>query len=85
MTFHWWHIVILILPMLPTFWSIWDVWTHDFRDRQQKMLWLCLVVFMPVIGGIIYIFTGRGLARASAPNAQSHNGPQSPGAGNNHA
>ena len=59
MIFSWWHIALWLLPMLPTFWSIWHIWTHDFPDWQRKIAWLCFVVFVPVLGGIIYIFTGR--------------------------
>lgn len=59
MTFSWWHLLVLILPMLPTFWSIWDIWNHDFPTREKRLLWLVFVVFVPVIGGLIYIFTGR--------------------------
>lgn len=59
MTFAWWHILVLLVPMLPAFWSIWDIWSHSFKDYNQKMLWLILVVFMPVLGALIYIFWGR--------------------------
>ena len=31
----------------------------DIIRLTQDALWLVLVVFLPVIGGIIYIFTGR--------------------------
>lgn len=59
MTFAWWHVFVWLLPMLPTFWSIWHIWTHAFADYQTRMLWLVFVVFVPVIGGIIYIILGR--------------------------
>lgn len=59
MTFHWWHVLVALLPMLPTFWSILHIWGHEFATPQQRALWLVLVVFVPVAGGLIYIFTGR--------------------------
>ncbi len=62
MTFAWWHVLIWLLPMLPTFWSIWHIWTHAFADYQTRMTWLVFVVFVPVIGGICYIISGRGKA-----------------------
>ena len=64
MSFAWWHAVVVWIPMLPTFWSIWQIWNHDFPTPQARALWLVLVVFVPVIGGIIYIFTGRKTALA---------------------
>ncbi|MBO4300184.1 MAG: PLDc N-terminal domain-containing protein [Desulfovibrio sp.] len=59
MTFQWWHVLVALIPMLPTFWSILHVWRHEFSTPQQRALWLVLVVFLPVVGGLIYIFTGR--------------------------
>ncbi|MBQ4568129.1 MAG: PLDc N-terminal domain-containing protein [Desulfovibrio sp.] len=59
MSFEWWHLLVALLPMLPTFWSIWHIWAHEFENPQQRALWLVLVVFVPVLGGIIYIVTGR--------------------------
>lgn len=59
----WWMIPLLLLPMLPTFWSIWDIWSHSFVSYNRKMAWLALAVFVPVLGGIIYILFGRKEAR----------------------
>lgn len=59
MTFAWWHLLLALVPMLPTFWSIWNIWNSDFPTFQTKMLWLVLVIFLPVIGGLIYIFAGQ--------------------------
>lgn len=59
MTFAWWHVLLALIPMLPYFWGIWDIWNHSFPTAEQRMYWLLLVVFVPVLGGIIYIFTGR--------------------------
>lgn len=60
MTFAWWHVVVAALPLLPAFWSIWHIWTHAFDgEMNKKMMWLVLVVFLPVLGGLIYIAVGR--------------------------
>ena len=59
MTFHWWHVLVALLPMLPNFWGIWDIWNHSFITPERRMLWLLLVVFVPVVGGIVYILVGR--------------------------
>ena len=61
-TFEWWYILVALLPMLPTFWSIWHIWSHAFSSPLQRSKWLVLVVFLPVIGGLIYIFAGRSKA-----------------------
>lgn len=59
MTFAWWHVLVAFIPILPNFWSIWDIWHHSFPTAEQRMCWLLLVVFVPLLGGLIYIFTGR--------------------------
>ncbi|MCR4665996.1 MAG: PLD nuclease N-terminal domain-containing protein [Desulfovibrio sp.] len=58
MEFSWWYIVLAVLP-LPNLWSIWHVWSHVFSSFQQKVSWLCIAVFFPVIGGLLYIAIGR--------------------------
>ncbi|MDD5153263.1 MAG: PLD nuclease N-terminal domain-containing protein [Desulfovibrionales bacterium] len=47
-------ILILLLPMVPTFLAIRDVVHRPFDDPQKKMIWLLIVIFLPVLGGLIY-------------------------------
>ena len=58
MPFSPWYIVIALLP-LPNLWSIWHVWAHEFESFHNKVVWLCIAVFLPVLGGLLYIFIGR--------------------------
>jgi hypothetical protein len=58
MTFVWWHVPVALIPMLPTFWSIWHILHHEFEDATRRSLWLALTVFLPVLGGVIYIIRG---------------------------
>ena len=63
MIFHWWHVLVAAIPILPNLWSLWHLWSHDFNnDFERKVRWLLLCVFVPVIGGLIYIFKGRKYA-----------------------
>ncbi len=65
MTFAWWHLAVAFLPLLPSLWSIWHIWSHDFGDDfRKKVLWLLLAVFLPVLGGCLYILLGRRHAGA---------------------
>lgn len=70
MQFSWWYVVIAILP-LPNLWSIWHVWSHEFDSFQRKVSWLCVAVFLPVIGGLCYIAFGRrkALGKIQRPRA----------------
>lgn len=57
-----WFLIAIPIPMLPTIWSIWHIWNHAFSSPEQRARWLLLVVFLPVIGGLIYILSGRSRA-----------------------
>lgn len=59
MSFAWWHLLVAALPILPNMWSIWHIWNHAFAGPEQRAKWLVLVVFVPVVGGIVYILCGR--------------------------
>ncbi|MFP4167782.1 MAG: PLDc N-terminal domain-containing protein [Desulfonatronovibrionaceae bacterium] len=52
-------IILLFIPILPNLWAIWHIFRSDFNTGQEKMIWLAVAVFMPILGGIIYIFWGR--------------------------
>ncbi len=47
-------ILILLLPMVPTFLAIRDVVYRPLDDPQKKMIWLLIIIFLPVLGGLIY-------------------------------
>ncbi len=55
----WWHWVALALPILPNLWSIWHIRSRYFSNEQERSIWFLVAVFIPVIGGIAYIFVGR--------------------------
>lgn len=63
MTFAWWHVLVAIIPILPNLWSVWHIWSHDFNDDlPKKVTWLMLCVFLPVVGGLLYLLLGKRLA-----------------------
>ncbi len=52
-------IILVVLPILPNLWAIIHIFKNDFDTPQEKMIWLALAVFVPVIGGLAYLFLGR--------------------------
>jgi hypothetical protein len=54
-----WFFVVLALPVVLNFWAIHHAFQSQFPTIQEKMVWLCVAVFVPVLGGLIYIFIGR--------------------------
>ncbi len=51
--------LILLLPILPNLWAIWHIFKNDFRTPQEKMGWIGACVFLPVVGGLAYVLSGR--------------------------
>ncbi|WP_028575640.1 PLDc N-terminal domain-containing protein [Desulfonatronovibrio hydrogenovorans] len=52
-------IVLVFLPILPNLWAILHIFKHDFQTAQEKMAWIAVAVFIPVLGGLAYLFFGR--------------------------
>lgn len=59
-----WYL-LLALPACLNLWTIWHAFHHRFPSQEQRMLWICAGVFLPVIGGLAYLCIGR--ARAGEP------------------
>ncbi len=56
-------ILALLLPILPNLWAIWHIFRCDFPTAQEKMAWLVAAMFLPVLGGIVYLLLGRKRAK----------------------
>lgn len=54
-----WLFLVLALPVVVNFWAIQHAFYRQFPTIQEKMVWLCLAVFVPLLGGLIYFFVGR--------------------------
>ena len=52
-------LLMLLLPMVPTFWAIVDIAYRDFGTLKKKALWGALIVFIPCLGGLVYLILGR--------------------------
>jgi hypothetical protein len=70
-------IAILVLPIIPNLWAIWHIFRHDFATPAEKKGWIWLNVFLPVLGGIIYLLVGRRRTVDALP-ANSENDTSQP-------
>lgn len=52
-------LAILTLPMIPNLWGIWHAYRHSFENQTTRVIWMCICVFLPVIGGVAYLLMGR--------------------------
>ena len=57
-TLTWWQILLVFLPVLVNFWGIWHAYTHQFATPFERILWMVLCVFLPLLGGIFYAMFG---------------------------
>ena len=58
--------ILLLIPILPNLWAIWHIFHCDFETGAEKMGWLFAAMFLPVLGGIAYLFWGRKRGRRIA-------------------
>ena len=50
-------LLIFVLLFIPTIWAIVNIAHRDFGSVKKKALWGLFVVFVPPIGGIVYLLT----------------------------
>ena len=52
-------VAALLIPILPNLWAIWNAFHSNFASIEEKMCWIAAGVFLPVLGGLLYVFWGR--------------------------
>ena len=53
-------LVFLGIPLALWLWALVDLVKSDFKNSINKLVWLILIVFLPVLGAILYLLIGRG-------------------------
>jgi len=51
--------VFLFLPTLLWIIALVDVLKSNFKDSNNKILWVLVVILLPVIGSILYFIIGK--------------------------
>ena len=59
--------LLLVLPILPNLWSIWHASTREFNPPHEKLVWIGVAVFFPLLGGLAYLFYGIRRGRKPTP------------------
>jgi len=52
-------LIFLGIPAILWIWAIVDILRSDFTDSTTKLIWLIVIVFLPVLGAILYLLIGR--------------------------
>lgn len=56
-------IALLTIPILPNLWCIWHSYSREFENPPERLIWMGVGVFVPVIGGLLYLLIGQRRAR----------------------
>lgn len=51
-------IFLLMLPAILNLWTIWHAMNHVFSQEKERLLWVLAGIFLPVLGGILYLIFG---------------------------
>ncbi len=56
---------LLMLPAFINLWSIYHATRHTFPRENERALWLTACIFLPVLGGVLYLLFGLRRARCT--------------------
>ncbi len=56
-----WAIILSSVAICFAFsaWTILDIWKRDFESVNEKVLWMQICIFVPILGSVAYLFVGR--------------------------
>jgi len=52
-------IFIYLIPGILWLWALIDLVKSEFSDKNMKLVWALIIIFIPFIGSIIYLILGR--------------------------
>ena len=52
-------LAFISLPFILMIWAIIDLLTSQFVDNTNKLIWALVIIFMPLLGAILYLLIGR--------------------------
>jgi hypothetical protein len=52
-------IFFVVLPLILLVWALIDILRSNFKDSATKLVWIIVVIFVPLIGAILYLVLGR--------------------------
>ena len=56
-------LIVLILGLVPTIllvWALIDLIKSEFADNMVKLIWALVIIFIPLLGPLLYLLIGRG-------------------------
>lgn len=50
---------VLLVPAILWLWALIDLLKSNFTDNMNKMIWAIVIIFIPVMGALLYLIIGR--------------------------
>lgn len=51
--------IFVFLPLILTLWALIDILRSTFKDNTSKLVWVIVVIFVPILGALLYLAMGR--------------------------
>jgi hypothetical protein len=51
--------LFLLVPLALFIWALVDILKSEFKDSNNRIIWLLVVLLLPMIGAVIYLTVGR--------------------------
>ena len=61
------QLLVLGLFAIPNLFGIWHAFHRVFPTPQERLIWIGLCIFVPVLGGVAYLIFGLRRARRWDP------------------
>lgn len=52
-------LVVMLLPLILFIWSLVDIISGTFKEPNNKLIWVIVVILLPLLGSILYLIIGR--------------------------
>jgi len=52
-------LILAVMPFILLLIALVDVLRSDFKDSGTKIVWVVVIVFMPLLGSVLYFILGR--------------------------
>jgi hypothetical protein len=51
--------LFMLLPLVLWIWALTDLLRSEFQDNINKLIWALVIVMLPLVGALLYLFIGR--------------------------
>ena len=49
----------VLIPLLLIIFSIRDLIKAEFKSKNEKLIWILIILFAPVLGALLYLLIGK--------------------------